>query len=143
MVKSKLFITKTAIELLFDGYDDPLLTLGQKLPSGMFPPFDKFAWFYQRNNSDYYDGVFNIFTGVDQITKFGEMDTWNLTRQTKYLISNQMYSVASDLLKLKSYFIAVTTNRIAEWLTVRSVRDSHHEETGPTFRSICPTFAGR
>ena len=38
----------------------------------------------QRNNSDYYDGVFNIFTGVDDINKFGEMDMWNYTRHTKY-----------------------------------------------------------
>ena len=60
------------------GYDDPLLSLGTQLPEGMFPPFDKFAWFYQRNNSDYYDGVFSVFTGGDNIIKLGEMDMWNL-----------------------------------------------------------------
>lgn len=47
MLKSKLFVTKSAIELLFDGYSDPLLDLGKRLPPGTFPPFDKFAWFYQ------------------------------------------------------------------------------------------------
>lgn len=74
------------IELLFDGYDDPLLSLGTQLPEGIFPPFDKFAWFYQRNNSDYYDGVFSVFTGGDDIVKLGDMDMWNFTRRTEYFI---------------------------------------------------------
>ena len=47
MLRSELFVTKTTSELIFDGYSDPLLDLGQKLPPGTFPPFDKFAWFYQ------------------------------------------------------------------------------------------------
>ena len=71
---------------------------------------DKFAWFYQvwhsnshyriissfidtqfystmqRNNSDSYDGVFNVFTGADHISKMGEMDLWNYTSQTKYVL---------------------------------------------------------
>lgn len=84
MLKSRLFVTKSAIELLFDGYSDPLLDLGQRLPPGTFPPFDKFAWFYQRNNSDYYDGIFNVYTGEDHIGKFGEMASWNYTKQTNY-----------------------------------------------------------
>ena len=44
---SQMFVTKTARELLFDGYEDPLLDLASKLPPGILPPFDKFAWFYQ------------------------------------------------------------------------------------------------
>ena len=47
--KSELFVTKTSRELLFDGYEDPLLDLAKHFPSGKFPPFDKFAWFYQVN----------------------------------------------------------------------------------------------
>lgn len=47
MLHSKLFVTKNVSELLFDGYSDPLLELGKHLPPGTFPPFDKFAWFYQ------------------------------------------------------------------------------------------------
>jgi len=82
--KSELFVTKTSRELLFEGYEDPLLDLAKHFPSGKFPPFDKFAWFYQRNNSDYYDGVFNIFTGTDDINKLASMDMWNYTRQTPY-----------------------------------------------------------
>jgi len=81
---SQMFVTKTARELLFDGYEDPLLDLASKLPPGILPPFDKFAWFYQRNNSDYYDGIFNVFTGADDIEKMGNLDMWNLTKQTDY-----------------------------------------------------------
>jgi len=84
--KSQLFATQTVIELLFDGHDDPLLSPGTQLPEGIFPPLDKFAWFYQRNNSDYFDGVFSVFTGGDDIIKLGEMDMWNLTRRTEYKI---------------------------------------------------------
>ena len=49
--KSELFVTKTSRELLFDGYEDPLLDLAKHFPSGKFPPFDKFAWFYQVNSA--------------------------------------------------------------------------------------------
>lgn len=84
LLGSQMFVTKNASQLLFDGYPDPLLELGKRLPPGTFPPFDKFAWFYQRNNSDSYDGVFNIFTGADHIKKMGEMDLWNYASQTNY-----------------------------------------------------------
>lgn len=38
----------------------------------------------QRNESAAYDGVFNVFTGVDDIGKMGFLDMWNKTRQTEY-----------------------------------------------------------
>lgn len=58
LLKSQMFVTKTAGELLFDGYSDPLLDLAKELPPGILPPFDKFAWFYQvtqtsRSNSSF------------------------------------------------------------------------------------------
>lgn len=84
MLHSRFFVTKTAGEFLFDGYKDPLLDLAQRMPAGTFPPFDKFGWLYTRNNSETYDGVFNIFTGVDRIDRFGEMDRWNYESQTRY-----------------------------------------------------------
>lgn len=84
LLKSQMFVTKTAGELLFDGYSDPLLDLAKELPPGILPPFDKFAWFYQRNNSDYYDGVFNVFTGADDVGKVANLDMWNFTRNSGY-----------------------------------------------------------
>lgn len=50
MLKSEVFIVKTAGELLFDGYSDPLIDLGRRFPMGDIPPIDKFGWFYQVSN---------------------------------------------------------------------------------------------
>lgn len=44
-----LSISKLATELLFEGYDDPLLDLAKSLPAsatGGAPPVDKFGLFY-------------------------------------------------------------------------------------------------
>lgn len=42
-----LISTHTVNELLFEGYEDPLLVLAKKLNiSGLNIPFDKFGWFY-------------------------------------------------------------------------------------------------
>jgi len=48
--KSTLYLTKNVQELLFDGYEDPLLDLASHLPPGTVPPYDKFGWFYQFRN---------------------------------------------------------------------------------------------
>ena len=32
-------------------------------------PFDRFGWFYDRNGSETYDGLFEMFTGEDDIYK--------------------------------------------------------------------------
>ncbi len=60
-------------ELLFDGYDDPLVESAARL---FKLPFKKFAYFYDRNNSAS-DGIFSIFTGKSDIYKLGLMDSWN------------------------------------------------------------------
>ena len=39
----------------------------------------------QRNNSDFYDGVFNVFTGADDISKVGTMDMWNSTKHSGWV----------------------------------------------------------
>jgi scavenger receptor class B, member 1 len=48
--KTELFVTKTARELLFDGYEDPLLDLAS-VDLWKFVPYDKFAYFYQVNTA--------------------------------------------------------------------------------------------
>ena len=47
-VDTQIFVTKTATELLFDGYDDPLLDAAAviKYLVNISIPFDKFGWFY-------------------------------------------------------------------------------------------------
>ncbi|XP_015598597.1 protein croquemort isoform X2 [Cephus cinctus] len=75
--------TKTAGELLFDGYKDPLLEMGLALNySGI--PYDKFGWFYDRNNSETYDGTFNMFTGATDVHKMGVIEKWNYSNTTEF-----------------------------------------------------------
>jgi len=97
-IGEKLTISKPAHEVIFDGYEDPLLSalhndngstaesefnLTEIVPDAL-KPYDKMAWFYKRNNSDYYDGQFNMFTGEDTLDRVGLIDWWNKTRETKY-----------------------------------------------------------
>lgn len=84
-----LAIERTVRQLLFDGYEDDLLKLAKKLNiSGLNIPFDKFGWFYQRNESATYDGTFNMYTGADNILKLGEIDRWNGQPVTNYYPGN-------------------------------------------------------
>ena len=44
---SRPFLTQTAGELLFYGYDDTLLSMADMFASSADRPMDKFAWFYK------------------------------------------------------------------------------------------------
>lgn len=84
---TKVHTTKTAREFLFEGYSDTLLNLASIVPASVVPvqiPFDKFGWFYSRNGSATYDGVFNMYTGVGDITNFGQIGEWNYMNHTKF-----------------------------------------------------------
>ncbi|KAJ8969586.1 hypothetical protein NQ317_011310 [Molorchus minor] len=84
--KVKLAITKTVRQFIFDGYEDPMLDLVHKLNiTGFHVPFSKFGWFAERNGSVTYDGIFNIFTGADDIQKLGVLNTWNYQNNISYL----------------------------------------------------------
>lgn len=72
-----LTVSKSVRELIFDGYDDTLLDF---LKEGELPydlPFDKFGWFYGRNESLSYDGRINMFTGQDDLSRMGQIHSWN------------------------------------------------------------------
>lgn len=80
-----MFVTKTVSQLMFEGYEDELLNITAKLNVSDFKvPFDKFGWFYPRNNSPTYDGVFNMHTGTDDIHLLGIMDEWNYEEYPPY-----------------------------------------------------------
>ncbi|CAB3360083.1 Hypothetical predicted protein [Cloeon dipterum] len=87
---SKRHVTKKVREYLFEGYDDSLISLADKLPAlaNIEIPFDKFGWFYKRNNSDEYDGFFNMDTGADDINKVGRLRNWNFANRTKFFPSS-------------------------------------------------------
>lgn len=80
----RLEVTKTVRELLFDGYEDRLLSFVQNLPVPNRPPFKKFGWFVERNGSHLYDGHFEIHTGQSDRTKTGQLIRWNHVNKTKY-----------------------------------------------------------
>lgn len=74
---SKLFITKSVRELLFDAYEDSLLTFIKKINSTAFNiPFNKFGWFVDRNSSSEYDGRFNMYTGQENIRQLALLTSW-------------------------------------------------------------------
>ncbi|KAJ1519319.1 hypothetical protein ONE63_004618 [Megalurothrips usitatus] len=80
-------ITRTAGQFLFEGYDDPLITIASTVPAlaGVsIPNFDKFGWFYTRNGSVEYDGLFNMDTGALDIGHLGELRKWNFNNFTPY-----------------------------------------------------------
>ncbi|KAF6210155.1 hypothetical protein GE061_013257 [Apolygus lucorum] len=83
---TRIHIFKKVGELLFDGYSDPLLATASKMPafSGLSVPFDKFGWFYKRNGSTAFDGLFNMDTGENGVENVGVLRRWNNKNTTGF-----------------------------------------------------------
>ncbi len=47
IVQAQLFLNRTIGELMFDGYEDELVTIGDALSEGIDVPMEKFGWFYK------------------------------------------------------------------------------------------------
>jgi scavenger receptor class B, member 1 len=80
-------VTRTASELLFDGYEDDLISMIKALPmlaEGDVPPFDRVGFFYMRNNSADLTGWFNVDTGTNNVRNTGMMRNWNFQNQTRF-----------------------------------------------------------
>lgn len=70
------FFTKRSIEqLLFDGYPDLLTTFGPLLNAEMLSQGGHFGYMNARNNS--LDGVYEINTGLDDISKLNTINRYN------------------------------------------------------------------
>ncbi|XP_058819871.1 protein croquemort-like [Topomyia yanbarensis] len=91
VIDSPFYVVR-AKEILFEGHDDyfleSLLYIVEQAPEIIgdveLPPFDKFGWFYERNESKTYDGKFTVGTGVDAFETMGMMHLWNNVRQTVF-----------------------------------------------------------
>lgn len=83
---SQIYVKKTVNQLLFSGYDDPLISLGKIAITDdeELPPFDRFGWFYMRNGSTDFDGRFNMDTGAHDMKDFGVLRKWDNEARTKY-----------------------------------------------------------
>uniref|UniRef100_A0A6P7FA51 Protein peste-like isoform X1 n=2 Tax=Diabrotica virgifera virgifera TaxID=50390 RepID=A0A6P7FA51_DIAVI len=81
---SQIWTTHSVTEVLFDGYEDPLLAMATKmsfLPKSAV--MDKFGWFYGRNGSSDFEGVFNMDTGTGG-GQLGELRSWKYAEHTGY-----------------------------------------------------------
>ncbi|RZC34759.1 croquemort-like, partial [Asbolus verrucosus] len=84
-----IHLTRTVSEMLFEGYKDPLITMAKSLPflaGNSLPPWDRFGWFYTRNGSTDFEGIFNMGTG--QNSTFGRLYSWNYWTQTPFYEGN-------------------------------------------------------
>jgi len=79
LYSQKISVTKTAGELLFEGYEDDMVSLAKSLPflAGEEIPFDRVGWFYMRNNSADLTGWYNVDTGAQNIGNIGVLKYWN------------------------------------------------------------------
>lgn len=83
----KISVKHTVGEILFFGYKDALLDIGRAMPGFAdveIPPYDKFAWFYNRNGSEEFDGTFNMDTGENDIYSIGKLHNWNYNNRTSF-----------------------------------------------------------
>lgn len=99
----------------------------------------------QRNNSDSYDGVFNIFTGADHISKMGEMDLWNYTSQTKYVLYENLMNEILQFFEntfSSAFVLKAFMNPIVEWSMDLLARLGHLVVIKQTFPCTSRISAG-
>ncbi|XP_058827712.1 protein peste-like [Topomyia yanbarensis] len=75
-----IFVTRTASELLFEGYPEPMIDRAQEILNfiGEDIPFEgRFSWFHTINASKKAYGVFNMDSGKDDSSQYGLIRAWN------------------------------------------------------------------
>ncbi|XP_037960819.1 protein peste-like [Teleopsis dalmanni] len=90
LYSQEISVIKSVDELLFTGYNDNMIDVARAVPifgNEVEVPFDKFGWFYTRNGSADLTGVFNVYTGAGDITKLGQMHSWNYKSDTGFFDS--------------------------------------------------------
>lgn len=81
-LKETLTVKKRVRELLFEGYKDELLDRATEFHVPGIP-WDKFGWFYGRNESETYDGVFTMNTGSTSMKEIGILHEWNHSNKSR------------------------------------------------------------
>jgi len=82
--RNSLFVTRPAREWLFEGFEDPLLTIGSLFKPDSKIPMDKFGWFYKRNGTTWSDDVIAMKTGLLDYPHLGDIVTWKGLDRTFY-----------------------------------------------------------
>ncbi|KAH8413279.1 hypothetical protein KR009_009554 [Drosophila setifemur] len=80
-------IVRPARELLFDGFDTPMIKMSKFVPPSIVPdidfPYDKIAYAYPRNSSMEIYGHHNVYTGQDDFNKLGQIARWRYNNVTE------------------------------------------------------------
>ncbi|XP_068632720.1 protein croquemort-like [Battus philenor] len=80
-----MFLTANVSSWLFDGIRDPLFDIVEHFPDLPFViPFDRFGWFYSRNGSLEFDGIFLMNTGAEEFSRLGNVEKWKYSNRTMY-----------------------------------------------------------
>ncbi|KAL7034796.1 hypothetical protein ACKWTF_008098 [Chironomus riparius] len=78
--EEEITVTKSARELLFEGYEDNMVLMGKaNLIEGFnisHIPYDKIGFFYMRNASTALSGMHNVHTGKDDSSKLGTIQNY-------------------------------------------------------------------
>ena len=78
---SSLFSMHSIHDLMFKGYSDSLIDEAFMLNfDGMSIPFDKFGWFYGKNDTSS-SGRFSVYSGKKDIRKIGQLHSWKGSTQ--------------------------------------------------------------
>lgn len=78
-----LAVSKPAGDWILEGFQDKLIDLLRFFNTSEVP-HTKFGWFVERNNSLLHDGSFTVYTGVEDITKLGQLTHWNGRAETGF-----------------------------------------------------------
>jgi scavenger receptor class B, member 1 len=78
----EIHITKSIREMLFDGYEDSMLSFGKIFENDT--PFTKAGLMIEKNGTDILSGNFTTFTGTDDISKLGLISKLNNTNENSY-----------------------------------------------------------
>lgn len=141
-LENKVYVTRTVGELLFDGYRDVFLEIVKKLRPilKIDLPMDKFGWFYGRNMSADYDGVFNMMTGASTLQNLGVLQKWNNQRKTKFFpgecgvvggTTGELWPINSASNSKATIFATDLCSKLdTEWVGTTDI----HGATGSVFR---------
>lgn len=92
---SSLFIRKSVRELLYEGYEERILSIAKSMD---FPvPSTRFRWLEGKNDTD--DGEYTIFTGTKGMHNYGALDKYNGLNETSAYHSycNMINGTVGDL----------------------------------------------
>ena len=85
------FIKRSVKQLLFQGYPDVLTSFAPLMnPDITQYTSGRFAWLIGKNATD--DGIFNVFTGVDDIETFNLIDNFKNLSQLPYWLTQECNS---------------------------------------------------